>query len=1013
MSNEQDDFIMTPNTMHESRGRQASDRERTVPKSSIQSPMSLSKSNDNSGLLEAVNSTDAKIRAFQNKQHEQTIAATVFSAAVSAALRREYLNSESNICVQPNHISNFEAPNKKIQWLKLSEVGMEDGFTPVKAAEALENVFSAFHIPNQVRLLFLVSSDAGKTGKTGDRVSVHIGLQHKEDFQTDISEPNFISGFLKSNWPGVSLESVEDVNFDFARKANVCLPGVRILTGIPSGRSKETVSATIDKLTGALSGHSWRYLVVADPISEHEMEDTIRICRELAGRAESMKSFQLSESVSKTIGTNITHSKGKSSSSSSREMSKAQKLALVATIGAGVLSVACPALLPAFLTVSTTSAMGTVVTAKAGLTMLLSLIGGSILAGTSTETHGDTVSDTVSKSLSESENFSFSQTIVNKHAEEAVKLIESQIARFQLCEGIGAWETGVYFVGEDETTAEIGSNVLKSLISGDNSHQEPIRIFNPRGCSQESSPLIAFRHFGNPYVFPMNAGEVITHPLGKRFENLRTVVNTRELARLINFPLSNVPGVPVKRIAADTGFMSPTCSHVSTDCISIGNQIYRGSVLAGCPYSIQTALLAKHALVCGINGSGKTNTILGILGDLLKKEIPFLVIEPAKQEYVDWAIKRNNLILGKYKGQKAKAKADPSWINVYIPGRDKWRGEDLCKLTLNPFDFVWLNSTEEPKVLEHIDRLKTIINAALPMQESLPILMEELIFAVYGVPFSAEKPGDKALCWLPPDSRYRTPKFDECIPVPTFVQMASQLTNLFERLTYAKDVQCNLQAALKTRIESFKRGWRKQLLNKDIPRHSAEDWERLFGHPTVINLTSLTSDEDKAFFMAIVLMFIYEYRQEVAELPEAQEAKGHDSGLKHLLVVEEAHRVLGRSEGAVSAFAAAPKQKVSEMFSNMISEVRAYGQGILIADQIPSRLNEDAVKNTNLKIVHKLVSADDRKSMATALNVWDNQERVIGDLNVGEALVRGDMDKEAYMVKVNKNGPISHKQSFM
>ena len=41
--------------------------------------------------------------------------------------------------------------------------------------------------------------------------------------------------------------------------------------------------------------------------------------------------------------------------------------------------------------------------------------------------------------------------------------------------------------------------------------------------------------------------------------------------------------------------------------------------------------------------------------------------------------------------------------------------------------------------------------------------------------------------------------------------------------------------------------------------------------------------------------------------------------------------------------------------------------------------------------------------MATALNLWDDQERVIGDLNVGEALVRGDMDKEAYMVKVNKN----------
>ena len=1000
MSNEQDDFVMMSNPMRQSRVRQAADRERTVTRSLHQMPMTLPKAEVDPVLVQALDSVDAKIRAFQDKQQEETIAATVFSTAVSAALRREYLDSESNIRVLPNHVSNFDS--SPVQWLRLSEVGIEDGFTPAKAAEALENVFSAFHIPNRMRLLFLVSSDATETG---DRISVHVGLQPRGQFQFGAPIPNFISGFSKSNWPGLSLEPADDVDFNFAGKANVGHRGVRILTGIPSGRSKENVSATVDKLTGALSGHSWRYLVVAEPISGHEMEDTIRTCRELSGRAESMKSFQLSESIGKTVGDNLTHSEGETDSASSRRMSVAQQLALVGTIGTGVLSVACPALLPAFLTVATTSAAGTAVTAKAGLTMLLSLMGGSMLAGASTTTHGKTVSDTVSKSLSESENFSFSRTIVNKHAEGAVKLIESQIARFQLCEGIGAWETGVYFVGEDETTAEIGSNVLKSLISGDNSHQEPVRIFNPRGCSPESSPLIAFRNFDNPYILPMNSGEVITHPFGKRFERLRTVVNTRELARLINFPLSNVPGVPVKRIAADTGFVSYTHSNARADCVLIGNQIYHGSILAGCPYAIPTALLAKHALVCGINGSGKTNTILGILAKLLSDRNPFLVIEPAKQEYVDWAIRCNDSILDNYKGDIKKAKTDPSWINVYIPGRDKWNGTELCQLALNPFDFVWLNKDEKPKVLEHIDRLKTIINAALPMQESLPILMEELIYAVYGVPFSALNPKDKAVCWLPPNSEYRTPGFDERIPVPTFIQMANYLPKLFERLSYAKDVQRNLQAALKTRIESFKRGWRKPLLNKECPRHSADDWKCLFGHPTVINLTSLTSDEDKAFFMAVILMFIYEYRQEVAELKTAHVDDETDKrhGLKHLLVIEEAHRVLGRSEGPVSAFAAAPKQKVSEMFSNMISEVRAYGQGILIADQIPSRLNEDAVKNTNLKIVHKLVSSDDRRSMSTALNLWDDQERLIGDLNVGEVLVRCDMDKEAYMVKVNKN----------
>jgi S-adenosylmethionine synthetase len=156
--------------------------------------------------------------------------------------------------------------------------------------------------------------------------------------------------------------------------------------------------------------------------------------------------------------------------------------------------------------------------------------------------------------------------------------------------------------------------------------------------------------------------------------------------------------------------------------------------------------------------------------------------------------------------------------------------------------------------------------------------------------------------------------------------------------------------------------------------------------------------------MAVLLLFVYEYRQECSELGASAPTSAKAGRLRHLLVVEEAHRVLGKAEPA-SSFSANPKQKVSEMFSNMISEVRAYGQGILIADQIPCRLNEDAVKNTNLKIVHKLVSADDRAAMATALNLWEDQERVIGDLGVGEVLVRGDMDKQAVMVKVNKQSP--------
>ncbi len=40
---------------------------------------------------------------------------------------------------------------------------------------------------------------------------------------------------------------------------------------------------------------------------------------------------------------------------------------------------------------------------------------------------------------------------------------------------------------------------------------------------------------------------------------------------------------------------------------------------------------------------------------------------------------------------------------------------------------------------------------------------------------------------------------------------------------------------------------------------------------------------------------------------------------------------------------------MGEMFADILAEMRAYGQGLAIIDQVPSKLLPDALKNTNLK----------------------------------------------------------------
>ncbi|WP_333495287.1 hypothetical protein [Kluyvera sp. CHPC 1.251] len=57
-----------------------------------------------------------------------------------------------------------------------------------------------------------------------------------------------------------------------------------------------------------------------------------------------------------------------------------------------------------------------------------------------------------------------------------------------------------------------------------------------------------------------------------------------------------------------------------------------------------------------------------------------------------------------------------------------------------------------------------------------------------------------------------------------------------------------------------------------------------------------------------------------------------------------------------------------EMFCNLLAEVRKYGEGLIIVNQIPNKLIPDVIKNTNTKIVHCLFSAVDRNLYLRTIN---------------------------------------------
>jgi hypothetical protein len=162
----------------------------------------------------------------------------------------------------------------------------------------------------------------------------------------------------------------------------------------------------------------------------------------------------------------------------------------------------------------------------------------------------------------------------------------------------------------------------------------------------------------------------------------------------------------------------------------------------------------------------------------------------------------------------------------------------------------------------------------------------------------------------------------------------------------------------------------------------------------VINLQQMGDDADKCFTMALLMNFMYEYRQAQHE----SEGSPESSQLRHLAIIEEAHRILRAAH--FSADNANPQAKMGEMFADILAEIRAYGQGLAIIDQVPSKLVPDALKNTNLKIVHRLVAADDCQSMAGAMALTEEQAGVIARLKVGQAIICGVQDDSASWVRI-------------
>ena len=195
---------------------------------------------------------------------------------------------------------------------------------------------------------------------------------------------------------------------------------------------------------------------------------------------------------------------------------------------------------------------------------------------------------------------------------------------------------------------------------------------------------------------------------------------------------------------------------------------------------------------------------------------------------------------------------------------------------------------------------------------------------------------------------------------------------MIEDVGYGRELRADVRGFVDVRLRTLRTGSAGRFFEGGHPADIAE----LMRRNVVLAIEDVANDEDKAFLIGTLIIRLVEHLRLRAR-------SGPAAGLGHVIVIEEAHRLLRASRDGASAHAV-------ELFASLLAEIRAYGEGIVVVEQIPAKLVPDVVKNTALKVVHRLPAHDDRQVVGAAMNLDDDQSRQVVSLRPGRGRrVRG------------------------
>ncbi len=212
--------------------------------------------------------------------------------------------------------------------------------------------------------------------------------------------------------------------------------------------------------------------------------------------------------------------------------------------------------------------------------------------------------------------------------------------------------------------------------------------------------------------------------------------------------------------------------------------------------------------------------------------------------------------------------------------------------------------------------------------------------------------------------------------VPTLASLVSTIESYPLRSAYDNETK----VALLRRLVPLTEGHIGRAFNSP----SSHTVDQLIDKVLCVELGHIRDTQSRSIFANVLMKLVYEARI-------ARQAR-----MEHLMVIEEARNM-------------APARRAEDPPSvgeRMISELRKFGESMLFVAQFPTQVASEVVKNSGVRIIHRIAWAEDLRLIRDSLDLTEEQLKHISNLGVGEAVVSLTRLQKPVLVQVQGGGSV-------